>query len=102
VSTIAASHLTGIAPTGHIVGFDGTVLFHDRDSWRELPRVTRQHLWSITSRGQTAMAAGAGGVLLALDHDRGTLIEPGVTDDLHAVDGELAVGRRGTIVRFVG
>jgi hypothetical protein len=100
VDTIAGSHLTSIAVTGHIVGFDGTVLVRDRASWRELPRVTRQHLWSVTPFGAGALAVGAGGVIVTIASDHCTLIASDLAADLHSVCGPFAVGRRGTIVRI--
>jgi hypothetical protein len=100
VSTIARAHLTSIAPTGHIVGFDGTVLARADGEWRDLARATRQHLWSVTSFGDRAVAVGAGGAVVTIERDTCTLIPQPVAEDLHGVAGELAVGRRGTILRL--
>jgi hypothetical protein len=102
---VASTHLTCVAETADgllAVGFDGTVLRRDGETWHSLASPVREHLWSVWSDGEVALAVGAGGTVIRCVGPAVDSVASPTTADLHAISGAdgwvVAVGRHGTIL----
>lgn len=106
---VTNAHLTCVTPgpAQIAVGFFGTILRADGETWSHIESPTREHLWSVWSdREDHALIVGARGTLLAWDGRSITPVPTPTQEDLHSISGAdglvVAVGRRGTILSTDG